>query len=285
MGKRKIGMSIEDLRTNIDRVDGEIIRLLNERAELAQKIGEIKMREGLPAYAPEREEQVFRKLVERSKGPLRPQAIRAIYREIMSAALSLEKDLVIACLGEAGSPAHRAATAKFGSSVRYAFFTDTADVFSEVEKDQADCGVVPIDDAAQGITSPTLDELAATELSICAEIILGSDENAGDSDGPKSRFLVLGRQPNPPSTKDRTMLLLRIEDKPGALVSALEPFKELAINLSHFASRPASKGSKDIFFFVEADGHIREMQLADLFRELSKRCRAVKVLGSYPVVE
>jgi len=240
--------SIEDLRTNIDRVDGEIIRLLNERAELAQKIGEIKSREGLPAYAPEREEQVFRKLVERSEGPLRPQA-------------------------------------KFGSSVRYAFFTDTMDVFSEVEKDQADCGVVPIDDAAQGIASPTLDQLAATELSICAEIFLGSDEDGGDSDGRKSRFLVLGRQPNPPSSKDRTMLLLRIEDKPGALVSALEPFKELAINLSHFASRPASKGSKDIFFFVEADGHIREMQLADLFRELSKRCRAVKVLGSYPVVE
>lgn len=275
--------SIEDLRTNIDRVDGEIIRLLNERAELAQKIGEIKLREGLPAYAPEREEQVFRKLIDRSAGPLRPQAIRAIYREIMSAALSLEKDLVIACLGEAGSPAHRAATAKFGSSVRYAFFADTTDVFAEVEKDQADCGVVPIDDATQGIASPTLDQLASTELSICAEIF--SESESGDAEGRKSRFLVLGRQPNPPSTKDRTMLLLRIEDKPGALVSALEPFKELSINLSHFASRPASKGSKDIFFFVEADGHIREMQLADLFRELSKRCRAVKVLGSYPVVE
>lgn len=278
--------SIDDLRTNIDSVDGEIIRLLNERAELAQKIGEIKMREGLPAYAPEREEMVFRKLVERNAGPLRPQAIRAIYREIMSAALSLEKDLVIACLGEAGSPAHRAATAKFGSSVRYAFFNDVIDVFAEVQKDQADCGVVPIDDATQGIASPTLDQLALTELAICAEIFLGGDEDGEEtSESRKSRFLVLGRSPNPPSTKDRTMLLLRIEDKPGALVSALEPFKQLSINLSHFASRPASKGSKDIFFFVEADGHIREMQLVDLFRELSKRCRAVKVLGSYPVVE
>jgi prephenate dehydratase len=78
------------------------------------------------------------------------------------------------------------------------------------------------------------------------------------------------------------MLMLRIEDKPGALVSALEPFKELGINLTHFASRPAMKGSNDIFFFLEADGHTKELQMADLFRELSKNCRAVKVLGSYP---
>ena len=78
------------------------------------------------------------------------------------------------------------------------------------------------------------------------------------------------------------MLLLRIEDKPGALVSALEPFKALNINLSHFASRPAAHGSHDIFFFVEAAGHARDLQVADLFRELSRSCRAVKVIGSYP---
>ena len=79
-----------------------------------------------------------------------------------------------------------------------------------------------------------------------------------------------------------TLLILRIEDKPGALVSALEPFKTLSINLSHFASRPASRGSQDIFFFVEAAGHTRDLQMVDLYQKLSKRCRAVKVLGSYP---
>jgi chorismate mutase/prephenate dehydratase len=79
--------------------------------------------------------------------------------------------------------------------------------------------------------------------------------------------------------------MLRIEDKPGALVSALEPFSELAINLNHFASRPAMKGSHDIFFFLEADGHMKDLQQDDLLRELSKKSRAVKVLGSYPKSE
>lgn len=271
---------LDPLRKKIDELDGKLLALLNQRAELACEIGKIKNRDGLPIYAPDREENLLRSLMRRSDGPLRPEAIRAIYREIMSASLALEKDVNIACNGPLGGPAHRAATSKFGSSVRYAVFGDVAEVFAAVDNDEADCGVVPIDESGSGAASKTLDQLAETELSICAEICMDS---ADGGESAMDRFLVMSRQPNPPSGRDRTMLLLRIEDKPGALVSALEPFKEESINLSHFASRPARKGSNDSLFFLEADGHTRDMHLADLFRELSKRCRAVKVLGSYPV--
>ncbi len=269
---------LAELRKKIDALDDELIRLLNERASLAGEIGVIKNRESLPIYSPDREMKLLRSLIERSQGPLRPEAIRAIYREIMSASLALEKDVAIACAGPSGSPAHQAALGKFGSSVRYTFAPDIAGVFEEVTEDRADCGVVPLEDPAHGLVNHTLDELAATELSICAEIVA---ENCTE-EGCAARYLVLGRTPNAPSGQDKTMLMLRIEDKPGALVSALEPFKDLEINLSHFASRPALKGSNDIFFFVEAEGHTRDLQISDLFRELSKKCRAVKVLGSYP---
>lgn len=266
------------LRDKIDALDTHLLRLLNERASLAGEIGVIKSRERLPIYSPDRETKLLRSLIERSDGPLRPEAIRAIYREIMSASLALEKDVAIACLGPSGSAAYQAALSKFGSSVRYTFSQEIAGVFEEVASDRADCGVVPLEDPARGLVNQTLDELAETELSVCAEIKL----NEGSDDSDSARYLVLGRTPNSPSGLDHTMLMLRIEDKPGALVSALEPFKDLAINLSHFASRPAMNGSHDIFFFVEADGHTRDLQLVDLFRELSKKCRAVKVLGSYP---
>lgn len=266
------------LRQKIDALDTELLRLLNERATVAKEIGTIKHREGLPIYSPEREDKVLRSLTDRSQGPLPPEAIRAIYCEIMSASLALEKDVAIACLGPAGSNSHQAAKSKFGSSVRYLFFPDVADVFGKVQESEADCGVVPIDDPEHGLANHTLDELAETESSICAEIYLATESTTGSA----ARFFVLGRNTNPPSGNDVTMLMLRIEDKPGALVSALEPFKTLSINLAHFASRPASKGSQDIFFFVEAAGHTRDLQISDLFRELSKRCRAVKVLGSYP---
>jgi chorismate mutase-like protein len=271
---------LAELREKIDTLDTELLRLLNERAAVAKEIGAIKSRDGLPIYSPEREERVLRGLIERSSGPLQPGSIRAIYREIMSAALALEKNVVIACLGPIGSLSHQAAVSKFGSSVRYTFHADIDDVFKEVRRDEADCGVVPIDDPEHGLVNQTLDQLVESDVLICAETFLSN----GDSpDEPKSgRFLVLGRDASPPSGNDHTMLMLRLENKPGALVAALEPFKDQAINLSHFASRPASKGSQDVFFFVEAEGHTRDLQVADLFRELSKRCRAVKVLGSYP---
>ena len=90
---------IADLRVKIDAIDIELLRLLNERARVAKEIGVIKSREGLPIYSPEREDRVIRSLVDRSAGPLTPEAIRAIYCEIMSAALAVEKDVAIACLG------------------------------------------------------------------------------------------------------------------------------------------------------------------------------------------
>ena len=269
---------IVNLREKIDAIDVELLRLLNERANVAREIGVIKSREGLPIYSPEREDRVIRSLIDRSAGPLKPEAIRAIYCEIMSAALALEKDVAIACLAPAGSASHQAARSKFGSSVRYVFLPTTEEVFREVRRDGADCGVVPIDDPEHGLANHTFDQLAHTELSICAEILLASETARNDA----ARFFVLGRNSSPPSGNDMTMLMLRIEDKPGALVTALEPFKMLNINLSHFASRPAAHGSQDVFFFVEAAGHIKELQMLDLFRELSRSCRAVKVIGSYP---
>ena len=273
---------LTELRQRIDSLDGELLKLLNERTLIAQEIGVIKSRESLPIYSPDREMKLLRSLIERSEGPLRPEAIRAIYREILSAALAVEKDVAIACVGPVGSSSYQAALGKFGSSVRYTFSAEVAGVFEEVAGDRADCGVVPLEDPAYGLVHQTLDALAENELSVCAEIV---PDSVSEDARSAARYLVLGRQPNAASGHDQTMLMLRIEDKPGMLVSALEPFKELGINLNHFASRPAMKGSNDIFFFVEADGHTKDLQLSDLFRELSKNCRAVKVLGSYPKKE
>jgi len=272
---------LSELRARIDAIDGDLLRLLNERVAVAKEIGILKTREGLPVYSPEREESVLRSLAERSPGPLTEASLRAIYREIMSASLAIEKNISIACLGPTGSPTHQAARDKFGSSVRYAVLPDVPAVFAAVHADEADCGVVPLDDGLHGSHNATLDALAQSELTVCAQILEAGD--AGDESAAGARLLVVGRNANPPTGRDATLLMLRIEDKPGALVAALEPFKAHGINLAHFSSRPASKGSSDLFFFVEASGHSRDLQVSDVFRDLSMRCRAVKMLGSYPV--
>lgn len=271
---------IQDLRSRIDAIDTELVRLLNQRAVVAQEIGALKHREGLPIYAPEREESLLRGIVEKSGGPLGGDSLRAIYREIMSASLALEKDICIACLGPSGSPTHQAAREKFGASVRYSILQDVEGVFHAVRSGEADCGVVPIEESGHGVVSPTLDALAETDLLACAEIVVSGD--AGNEDRGASRMLVMAKTTGSPSGRDASLLMLRIEDKPGALLAALEPFKDHEINLDHFASRRASKGSRDTFFFIEADGHTRDLQSSDILRDLSMCCRAVKILGSYP---
>ena len=191
---------LASLRQKIDALDSELLRLLNERAEYAREIGAIKNRESLPIYSPDREMKLLRSLVNRSHGPLRPEAIRAIYREIMSASIALEKDIAIACLGPHGSPCHHHSLQKFGSSVRYSCQPSISAVFDSVASKQADCGVVPLGDAARGFNEETLTALSDTNLFICNEIDSGND----------GRHIVIGPQSNAPTGMDRTLFMLRI---------------------------------------------------------------------------
>lgn len=268
-----------ELRQRIDALDTELLRLLNERATLAKEIGVIKNRASLPIYSPDREMKLLRSLVERSNGPLRPESIRAIYREIMSASLALENDIVIACLGPAGSSTHQTALSKFGSSVRYTPTNSIAEVIEQIRANKADCGVVPLEDPVHGFINATLDELTTTDLSICAEILPEAD---AQNPATGMRHIILGRQINAPTGHDQTLIMLRIEDKPGALVSALEPFRQMQVNLAHFASRPSQSDKADTFFFVQTDGHVRDLEANDLLDALMQSCRSVKILGSYP---
>jgi chorismate mutase-like protein len=268
-----------ELRQRIDALDTELLRLLNERATLAKEIGVIKNRASLPIYSPDREMKLLRSLVERSNGPLRPESIRAIYREIMSASLALENDIVIACVGPAGSSTHQTALSKFGSSVRYTPTNSIAEVIEQIRANKADCGVVPLEDPVHGLINATLDELTTTDLSICAEILPEAD---AQNPATGMRHIILGRQINAPTGHDQTLIMLRIEDKPGALVSALEPFRQMQVNLAHFASRPSQSDKAETFFFVQTDGHVRDLETNGLLDALMKSCRSVKILGSYP---
>lgn len=170
-------MTLAQLRKEIDRVDTRLIELLNERADLVHEVGELKRANGLAIYAPEREEQLLRSLVRKSKGRLTEGAIRAIYREIMSASLSLEKDLAIAFLGPEATWTHQAARSKFGASVRYEPQTSIRDVFAEVERGRADYGVVPIENSTEGAVNHTLDVFIDSPLKICAQILLPIENN------------------------------------------------------------------------------------------------------------
>ncbi len=164
-------MNLNHLRSKIDELDAKIIQLLNERTELALEVGKVKVEAGKEIYAPERESAIYQKIEKAAKGPLPKDSLKSIYREIMSAALSLEKPLTIAYLGPEATFTHLASLSKFGSSVKYFPASSITQVFSEVELKHADYGVIPIENSIEGAVSHTLDMFFESDLKICSEIL------------------------------------------------------------------------------------------------------------------
>lgn len=170
-------MSLKTLRRQVDALDAQIIKLLNKRASLSLKIGKVKAKDKTSVYVPDRENQVYERIIKLNQGTLPTRALKAIYREIMSGSLSLEKSLNIAYLGPAYTFTHLAALKKFGSSVNYIAANNISDVFTEVEKGRADYGVVPIENSTEGAVNHTLDMFVESNLKICSEVLLEISHN------------------------------------------------------------------------------------------------------------
>ncbi|HNX81826.1 MAG TPA: prephenate dehydratase [Candidatus Omnitrophota bacterium] len=170
-------MSLEKLRKQIDALDKRIISLLGERAAITVSVAHQKIKTGKSIYAPERERQVLDKIKILNKGPLTNEGLEAIYREIMSSSLALEKPLRIAFMGPEASFSNLAALKRFGSQVQYAACESISDVFLEVERDACDYGVVPVENSIEGAVSYTLDMFMDSDLKICSQIILNVSHN------------------------------------------------------------------------------------------------------------
>ena len=353
----KSKLSLEQIRSRIDEVDTKLLELLNQRADLVHEVGVFKKQAGLAIYAPEREEALLQGLEKKNKGRLPGTAVRAIYREIMSAALALEKGLTISYLGPEATWTHQAARAKFGASVDYVPQPNIGDVFDQVTRRRADYGVVPIENSVEGAVNHTLDVFMDSELKICAQILLRIENNllsneprekitkiyshpqvfgqcrkwlqthahdlewievssttkaaevasrepgaaalAGamaaevygleilersiqDSPNNTTRFLVISHASCPQTGNDKTSLLFCIQDRVGALYSAIEPFNRLKLSMSKIESRPSKRKNWEYFFFVDIEGHCEDELVKNAIGELEKHCTFVRMLGSYP---
>ncbi|MBW8781612.1 MAG: prephenate dehydratase [Verrucomicrobia bacterium] len=163
---------LQPIREKIDAHDHQIVELLNQRLTLAAEIGKLKRSSGGQIYVPEREDAVLRKIAALNQGPIKNEALQAIYREIMSAAIALEKPLLIAYLGPEATNTHAAAMKKFGASVDYHAMATIADLFTAVEKGEADYAVIPIENSTEGSVREALDSFVESDLKIVAQIYL-----------------------------------------------------------------------------------------------------------------
>jgi chorismate mutase/prephenate dehydratase len=355
----KAAASLKHVRTHIDKLDLQILKLVNERAALAAEIGKIKDDHGAEVFTPAREEEVFKNVLEANKGPLDESTIRAVYREIMSGSRALQKVLKVAYLGPEYSFSHLAAVERFGQAVEFMRVGSIAAVFEEVNRSHADFGVVPLENSTDGRVADTLDMfLRLPQLKVCAEVRLRIHHNLlanceqqeirrvyskeqalsqcriwlsknvphaqiipvsstsvaaetalrepgaaavasrqaavrynlrilftdiEDSPHNETRFAVIGHQECGKTGHDKTAVMFRVPHAPGALVTALEVFKQNKINLTWIESFPAKTPKSEYVFFVDFEGHVEDPKVKRTLASLQEHSEQLSVLGSFPM--
>jgi chorismate mutase/prephenate dehydratase len=161
---------LKQLREQIDRLDDELLKLVNQRAGLAQQIGHLK--EDGVMLRPEREAQVLLRLQKQNSGPLSNDAVVRLFTEVMSQCRALEAPLTVAYLGPQGTFTEAAAQKRFGSAIQEHSCATIDDVFRAVESGSAQYGVVPVENSTEGAVGRTLDLLLQSGLQVCGEVML-----------------------------------------------------------------------------------------------------------------
>ncbi len=157
------------LRDQIDALDAEILKRLNERAALAREIGALKSG---TAYRPEREAQVLRRIQKLNAGPLSNETVARLFREIMSACLALERPITVSYLGPVGTFSEKAALKHFGEGAVTLPCSSIDEVYRAVESGAADFGIVPIENSTEGAVGRSLDLMPQSPLNICGEVLM-----------------------------------------------------------------------------------------------------------------
>jgi chorismate mutase/prephenate dehydratase len=163
---------IQDIRNKIDQIDDQLLKLINQRGELAIKIGQEKSRDNSSKHfhVPHRERAIIERIIKGSKGPFPDESLESVFREIFSATLALEKPLRIGFLGPETTFSHQAAIKQFGHSSEFIAHPNIESVFRQVEQGACDYGLVPVENSIEGVINLTLDCFVDSPLLICDEI-------------------------------------------------------------------------------------------------------------------
>ncbi|MCM2357523.1 MAG: prephenate dehydratase [Geobacteraceae bacterium] len=164
--------TLSELRQEIDAIDDRLMDLLNQRATLVVEVGRLKAGEKRDFHVPSREREIYERLLSHNPGPFPNEALRSVFREIISASLALEAPMKVAFFGPKATFTHQAAQQQFGLSAELVPQKSIPAVFEEVEKGRAQYGVVPVENSTEGMVSHTLDMFMESGLKINAEVML-----------------------------------------------------------------------------------------------------------------
>ena len=163
---------LSGLRQQIDALDRQLLDMLNQRAHLAEQVGDIKRAEGSPFFRPDRVAQVLEKIQQLNPGPLKNNHVAAIWREIMSACLALEAPQRVAVLGPIGTFCEQAAIEYFGSAAELIYCNNFDEVFHATAAGTAQYGVVGVENSTEGAVARSLDLFLRTPVHVVGEVSL-----------------------------------------------------------------------------------------------------------------
>jgi len=348
-----------ELRGEIDRIDHELVELLQKRLDIAKKIGVEKERVSHQPLDVAREREVLKNILKINKGIFPPDGLKAIFSEIISTCRNVQRSQRIGYLGPETTFTHMAACKFFGHSPEFVPLHNITEVFEEVERRRIDSGVVPLENSIEGTVALALDGLHDFKVKVVGEVYLlishdlmnrsgridkikrvlshphalaqckgwlrknlpsvpteevvstaqaarwaAVDPDAAaiasplaaqtydlqivaksieDYAGNTTRFLVLGHHCPRPSGKDKTSLLLSLEDRPGSLFRLLKPLAEKGINLTKIQSRPVKDEPWRYLFYVDIAGHIEDPVVKEGVEAIREGCTFLTWLGSYPI--
>lgn len=160
---------LEILRKEIDKVDDEILELLNERGRFALEISRLKKKNSSSVYDPVREREIERQIRKRNTGPLSDVSVISVFREIISSCRALQESIKVSYLGPEGSYSHQATFHEFGSSTELVPFLSFEEVIEEVQSQRSTFGIVPVENSMEGSVGSVLDMLSRSDVRISSE--------------------------------------------------------------------------------------------------------------------
>ena len=188
---------LEYLRNEIDSIDSQILKLLNQRAKCVIEVGDIKKKHGFPVWVNSREEQIYARLKQENEGPFPAHSLRNVFREIISASLCLEEEVRVAFLGPIGTFSNLAAVKRFGQSAKLIPVRNIGEIFEYVEKGQVHCGIVPVENSLEGVVNQSLDMFMDTNVIIMGEVYVEIAENLLNKTGRKEDIKKIYSHPSP----------------------------------------------------------------------------------------
>jgi len=261
---------LKDLRAEIDRIDRQLLELLNERIDVSIRIGAVKLAAGRQVFAPEREEDVLQRLEKLNAGPLDREALRSIYREIINSSVAVQAELAIGYVGRRGSQIALVAANRFGPSHSYRGFDAITKLWTALEGGRIEVGVV-----ARTRLVPYALEKGKLPWSVCSELA-SPEEKTGEP--RRQPYYVISRSEGQGTKHGRTVLWLETDSAEMCVKNVKSLLQMEKLKLLRSEGVRQRRSGRDLCQQVEVAGDVPEAQLRQLIEKLpqglvSRWCR------------